>query len=69
MQPVDDGVPVFRLRVVERRVVGAGREDEKVGAAASAGEEVVRHLQLEEAIAVALDDEDGEVAIAQSFAG
>ena len=59
-KPIDYGVPVFGLRIIERRVVGAGREDEQGGALARAGDEIVSHLRGEETIAIALDNEDGD---------
>jgi len=58
-QPVSDGRPVVRLRVVDREVVGTGRQDKEAGAAPGAGDEAVGHLHAEEAVAVALNDEDG----------
>jgi len=58
LEPVDDGVPVFRFREVEGCVVGAGREDEQIGAIVGAGDEVQGHVSLKEAVAIALDDED-----------
>ena len=68
LEPVDDWVPVFGLRIIEGGVVRAGGEDEQVGAASAAGDEFVRHVHLEEAIVVALDNEDGESAAAEGFA-
>jgi hypothetical protein len=66
-EPVDDGSPVMRLRIVERVVVGARGKNEQFGAFAAAGDEVVSHLRGEEAITVSLDDEDGDCAVAERF--
>ena len=68
-EPVDDGAPVFGFRIVERGVVRARGENEQIGAAAGAGEEFFSHVALEETVAVALDNEDGESAFAQGFFG
>jgi len=68
-EPIDDGIPVFRLGIVERGVVGAGRENYQVSASPSAVVEFAGHVRLEETVAVALDDEDGESAIAERFLG
>ena len=68
LEPVDDGAPVLGFGVVEGGVVRAGREDEQIGAASAASDEFVRHVHLEEAIVVALDNEDGESAAAEGFA-
>ena len=64
LKPVNDWVPVFGLWFVERRVVGVGGENEKLGAAVGAGEEFFSHVALEKAVAVALDNEDGQGAVA-----
>ena len=49
--------------------MGAGGKDEQVGASAGAGDEFVSHLRREEAVAIALDDEDGKSAIAKGVLG
>jgi len=69
LKPLDDRTPVLRFGVVEGRVVRAGWKDEQIGAAAGATVQFVSHLQLEEPVAVALDDEDGKGRVAQGFSG
>jgi hypothetical protein len=47
--------------------VGAGGQHQQIGAAVTACDEVVGHRQAEEAVAVSLNDENGESAVAENF--
>ena len=57
----------MRLRVIERLVVGSGRQNEQVGASAAAAEQIVRHGKPEQFVVISLDDEDWEAAVAEGF--
>ena len=63
---MNDGAPVFGLGIVERIVVGTGGQHKEFGAAGAAGDEVVRHLQREEAVLIAMNNENWQGATAES---
>ena len=54
------------LGIVERIVVGTGGQDEEFGAAGAAGDEIVRHLQREETVLIAMNNENWQGATAES---